>query len=124
MAVVNDKYFDDLVARIDAVDQPAQLQALVDQTVPSFQAQKDQITAQIDKLAPFLALATIPAANPAAIVTWITDFVTASVAPQVEAHANQVAQLAQTSAQIGRVTTALENAKERLGSDITIPIIT
>lgn len=123
MAVINDAYFDTLVERINAIDRPAQLQTVIDSALPSLQLQSEQITASIAQLAPFLALATGPAASPSAIVTWISSFIAASIQPQVQAYNMQVGQLSALGAQIARVTAAIEAAQERIGSNIEIPTI-
>lgn len=120
---VNTAFFDSLVDKINGIDNPVHLDRLAVHLPATLQAQKDHLAAELTKLAPFLALATLPSPTPTAIVSWLTDLVTAQVAPQIAAYAELTADVAVLPVEIARVVTALENAKSRLGSSVTIPPI-
>jgi hypothetical protein len=117
-ANVNTGYIDNLTAQINAIQGTAacaDLQKAVNAASASIEAELSAIRSQIAALAPII---TIPAANPGAIVAWITSL----VSPQITAYNNYVAQLSATLAAVARLETAIGAAAARLTScTITIP---
>lgn len=114
---INTAYYDNLVAQINAVPSCAGLQPVIDKAMASLAVEVSAIRAQIAALVPII---TIPAANPAAIVAWITSF----VAPYQTAHTNYISQLTQTLAQYERVAAAIAAAAARFTScSVSVPTI-
>lgn len=112
--IVNTAYFDGLVARVNAATSTAELQSHVNDAFASLSAQKAAVTAQLTSLAPYVELLTLPAANPAEIVTWLGKLATSLVAPQVAAATTYTAQLSAMTAKVADLTAAVQSAEQRL----------
>jgi hypothetical protein len=116
--VVNANYITNLTAEINAIQgfgACAEIQTIVNAAAASIQAELAGIRKEIAALLPIL---TIPAANPGAIVAWITAF----VAPQLKAYNTYATQLTTLLAEVGALESAIANAASRLTScSITIP---
>ena len=116
-ALVNAAYFNSLADQINAINECAVLQEVVNEVFASLQA---EVTAIEDQIAALLPLITIPHTLDE-VITWITNF----IAPQARAYANYATQVTQLIAAIANLTTAIENAAARIGScSITVPTIT
>jgi len=121
---INLDYFANLTAQIDGALGCQQLQGIVDDAFSALQDQVDDVTAQITALAPILALLEAPA-NPAAVITWIGNFITGFLTPYVIPYTTLAAQITGLTAQIAALTTAITNASENIpGCEIIIPPIT
>lgn len=117
----NPEIFAQLRAQIEAVDTCSGLQELAAQGIGSAQAQLGAVTQQLEAVAPILALLSAPGANPAQIVTWITDFITAFLDPYVKPYTTLPIQIAALTAEIAQLTTAVQDASSRIGN-CTVPI--
>lgn len=116
-------YFVALTARINAINVCADLQVAVDDVMASIQAEKDAIEAQLEALAPILALLNPPSLDE--IVSWVANFITAVLGPIYLPYAKYGEELAQLATQITSLVTAIENAAARIEScSITVPPIT
>lgn len=80
---VNTQYFEGLQQSIEGCASCEQLQEVVTEAFASVTSTMEAMTAELARLQPLLALLTVPAANPADIVTWITDFIGDYLAPQI-----------------------------------------
>ena len=126
--ILNDDYFNNLILQIDAAITPEELQAIVNQAFADLQTLESTITSQLSYLEPIEALLTAPSANLAAIVTWITSFITEVLTPIYKPYITMTAQLAALATQIAELTAAIKSAEASLAVEfpsisITIPTI-
>lgn len=120
----NPEPFERLADQINAVRTCEELQALADQALQSANTLLAGIGAQLAALKPIMALLTAPGANPAQIVTWITDFISAFLQPYVQPMMVLPAQIAGVSAAIANLQSAITAAASRIGScSIELPPI-
>lgn len=120
--LVNTDYFTNIINSIDGTQTCAELQGFVNTAMASINTVKANIESELAELLPVLAITTPPGANPAAIVTWITDFISTTVTPLIKPTTTYAAQLTETLAQIDNVVTAINAAADRITScTITIP---
>jgi hypothetical protein len=124
-SVLNAAYFTALTAEINNLQTCAELQALATTVMASIQAEKNAIEAQLAALAPILALLTVPGANLSAIVSWISNFITSVLTPIYLPYINYATQLAQLTAAVATLATAIENAAANITScTVTVPPLT
>src|SRR5471032_1008985 len=122
--LVNAAYFHNLTNSIQAAQSCTQLQDLVTEAFASLGALKAGINAELASLQPLLALLAIPSANPAAIVTWISNFISAYLTPMVKPTITYAAQLAELTALIASLASAISDAEKRFSScSISIPAV-
>lgn len=76
--------------------------------LPELQALEASIADRLAELQPLLALLNPPAANPVAIVTWITSLVSGLLEPMVRPIATYAAQAAALTATIGQLVSDIE----------------
>lgn len=120
----NTEVFAQLRARIDAVNTGDALQKVTDEAMTSINGVTGGITQQIAALQPILALLSPPSANPAQIVTWLTNFITAFLQPYAKPAITLPIQIAALSAEVAALTASIQAAAARLGDvDIEIPPI-
>lgn len=120
--LINTDSFTNIIESINSAQACDELQEIVNSAMASVNVVKENIESELAKLAPILAITTPPGANPAAIVTWITDFISTTLTPMVKPTITYADQLTATLAQIASLTTAIEDAAERFTScSITIP---
>lgn len=120
----NAQTFERLVDQINAVQSCDELQALTTEAMQSANALLAGIGAQMAALQPIMALLTPPSANPAQIVTWITDFVSAFLQPYVKPMLVLPVQIAQITDAIAKLQSAIDAASARIGScSIELPEI-
>lgn len=112
--LIAEHYIDALIARIHAALNLSDLQYAIEDGVQPITSQLDAIALEIQMLAPLLALLNPPTVDPTKIVTWITDFITAQIAPQVATYHKHVAQLAALTAKVAQIESALDRARERI----------
>lgn len=121
-SLINTDSFVNTIDSINACEECAQLQALVNDAFASINAIKSNMQAELDKLLPVLSLTNPPGANLGSIVTWITSFIDTTLTPLVKPTITYAAQLTATLDQIANVTSAVNAAAGRLTScTITIP---
>jgi hypothetical protein len=121
---LNTAYFESLRNRIDSCSSCEELQDVVAEVMPSIQAFKDGLDAQMEKLAPMLALASVPDPNPAAIVSWITSLITNLIQPMIIPYTTSVTQLALLVTEVTTLTTAITEAQARFPScSVSVPPI-
>jgi hypothetical protein len=120
--LINTDHFANIIASINGAQTCDELQGFVTSAMASVNTVKANITAELDKLTPILALASPPGASPGAIVSWITDFISLTLTPMIKPTITYAAQLTETLTQIAGVVSAIEAAAERIPScSITIP---
>src|SRR5213592_591237 len=112
----NAETFAKLAEQIEAASTCSELQALTSEAMGSANALLSGIGAQMAALQPIMALLTAPCANPAQIVTWITDFITAFLQPYVKPMLVLPIQIAQITAAIAQLQSAIDSAASRIGS--------
>ena len=127
--IVNTAFFDGLVDKVNSATSTAELQKHVNSAFGALSAHKAAILTQVENLAPWLELLSLPAANPAEIVTWLGKLVTAQIAPQVAAATTYAAQVTATVSKAAELATAVRNAEQRLkekaeAAGQTVPAIT
>jgi hypothetical protein len=121
---LNAEMFAQLRARIDACDVCADLQAIVNEAFASLSALKAAIDEELERLAPILALLTVPAVNPGAIVSWISDYITSVLTPQIKPYLVQIEQLQKIVTEIAAVTASIQAAAARMTNcSISIPAL-
>lgn len=119
--MISAAYLENLAAQIRSVDDCAQLQSLATASITALNSQIASVEAQIAALAPFLALATAPTDLPS-VLSWIPNFITAFIGPQVAAGVAFVADLTALATAAADVVSALEAAEARITHcTITIP---
>lgn len=118
---VNTEYFEGLQRSIEGCASCEQLQEVVTESFASVTATMESMTAQLAVLEPLLALLEPPAANPAQIVTWITDFITGYLTPQFKPAINLPIQLAAIAAQMAALPPIIE-AKMAQFPSCSVPI--
>lgn len=118
---VNTEYFEGLQQSIEGCASCEQLQEVVTEAFASVTSTMESMTAQLAVLEPLLALLEPPAANPAQIVTWITDFITGYLTPQLKPAINLPIQLAAIAAQMAALPPIIE-AKMAQFESCTVPI--
>ena len=118
---LNTAYFSNLTAQINAASTCAELQALATVAVTALNNLTASITAQTTEIAPVLALLTAPT-NPTAVITWVSNFITDYLTPQLASYTSYTAELAALAAEAAAIVTALNNAAATIGScTLTIP---
>lgn len=117
----NTEVFAKLRAQIDAVQSPAALQQIADEAMGSINGMSSGITAQLAAIQPFLALIQPPGANPAQIVTWIKDFITAFINPYLKPAITLPIQIAALTSEVALMTASIQAAADRLQTPIVIP---
>jgi hypothetical protein len=120
---INLEYFQGLEKSIQGCASCEQLQQLTTETFSSLTATLTTMQAQLTALQPLLALLSAPGANPAALATWITDFITGVLTPQLKPVLNLPIQIAAITSQMSSLASAI-NAKAAEFESCTIPIPT
>jgi hypothetical protein len=110
--IINTDYIDGLIAKLEAATSEEELTKYAEDALGPLTGQLAGIKAQIEYLAPFLALLNPPTL--AEVITWLTKFITAQIAPQVQAHAKCLAQVAVVTSEIQRAQAAIEKARVRI----------
>lgn len=121
---VNMAYFDSVIARIESCGTCADIQAALDDATGSVQIQLNSLTEKLAVLQPYIALMTMPGANPGAIVTYLQDLATATIEPMLKPIITIPLQLAAYATLPAKFIAAAEAAKDRLPScSITPPTV-
>lgn len=121
-SLLNDSYFAALTARLQGAGSCEDLQALTNEVMASLSGVKDAIDAEVALLTPIVALLSGPAANPTAIVTWITDFINGFLTPYTAPVLIYGEQLAALATQITALTAAISAKQAEFPScSITVP---
>lgn len=124
-AATNDDVFTQLTAEVNSIDTCKELQAFVGGAFASLQAQENAIVMQLAALTPILALLVSPGASLGAIVSWITNFITAVLKPLVAPVVTLELQVAKYAAEIGQLTAAVGAAAARIGNcSVSVPALT
>lgn len=118
---VNVEYFEGLQRSIEGCASCEQLQAVVDESFASVSATMESMTAELARLQPLLALLTAPGANPAQIVTWITDYIDGVLRPMLGPALTIPVQLAAITAQMAELP-PLITAKMAQFESCSVPI--
>lgn len=118
---INLEYFEGLKKSIEGCASCEQLQEVTAQTFASVTATMDSMTAQLAQLQPLLALLEPPSANPAQIVTWITDFISGYLTPQLKPVISLPIQFAAITAQMAELP-AIIAAKAAQFESCSVPI--
>lgn len=122
---VNMAYFDSVMARIESCGSCADIQAALDDATGIVQAQLDSLADRMAMLQPYLALLSPPGADPGAIVSFLTDMITAQIKPMVEPLTIIPLQIAAYAQLPAKFAAAADAAKARLPScEITPPTVT
>ncbi len=114
-APFNAQVFARLREQVDALDRCDQLARLSGEIQAAADGVVAGINEQLAVIEPIMALMTAPGANPAQIVTWLTDFISAVLTPVVKPYATLPLQLAQVTAELAQLTAALQSASSRIG---------
>lgn len=123
--ILNTDVFANLTAAINAAPDCEALAALVAKSFLSIGALNAAMATEQAKLQPMLALLTVPATNPAAIVTWIGKLITLLITPMVQPALDYAATIEALVVQVATLTAAIEAAQAKFEScSITIPTVT
>lgn len=121
--ILNIGAIDALIARVNAVKSPLDLQACVDEAMAPINAQLAAVQAKIDELAPWLELLDPPLADPVKLASWIAKLIGVNIAPQVRAYYYYANLLTQLPPRIAMLESAIEHAAQRVASvHVTIPV--
>lgn len=117
-------FIQSLTAKVEAINvnsvrAPEQLARVAAQLNDAVNPISAAITAEIAKLSPYLALLTMPSPDPASIISWLGDLVTATIAPQIAAATQLAAEAAALAAAVGELSAAISAKAGELG-DVTI----
>jgi hypothetical protein len=104
---INTDYFSALKQQINNCTSCAELQMVATQAMSALNAQLAGITAQNATFAALQTLLTAPAANPDAIVTYLSTFIELYLGPQLAAFAKLTAQVAALPIEIAAITEAI-----------------
>lgn len=107
---------DNLTKQLDNIDACSDLQDFMTRVMKDIQDQVNGIEGQMAWVKPLMELLTAPEADLQKIVTWISQFISAYLKPMVAPYVTYAAQLEQCSTAVQKLTTAAENAAERIGS--------
>lgn len=118
---VNVETFAKLRKQIETVDSCEQLQDIAGDAIASVNGVISGINEQLAAIQPILALMTAPGANPAQIVTWITSFIKAFIAPYAKPAMALPIQVAALAKEVAALNAAIETAAGRIGS-CTVPL--
>lgn len=118
---INLDYFEGLKKSIEGCASCEQLQEVTAETFESVTATMTSMTEQLAALQPLLALLEPPTANPAQIVTWITDFITGYLTPQLKPVISLPIQFAAITAQMAELP-AIIAAKAEQFESCSVPI--
>jgi hypothetical protein len=122
--IVNTALFDSLIAKINAAKNAVDLTRYVDQVMEPVHAQLSYVQAEIDRLAPFLALLNPPTTDPIKIVEWITKLIGLNIQPQVQAYYSYVSQIALLTAKVTQLEAAIRSAEQKFeGLSLPLPEI-
>jgi hypothetical protein len=113
-SLIDTDYFDKLIAQVDKVASLADLNALTARILPSIEAQTDAITAELAVLTPALGLLTLNPASLPSVITFISDFVTHVLTPQLKPTITYAAQQTATIAKLAELTAAIAAATARV----------
>ena len=117
---INPDYFMNQIARLESAGSCAELQEMTTEIMASLKGMTDGITAQMESIAPILALLQTPS-NP---ITWIASFITHVLTPMYKPYISYTAQLAQVIISIAELTTTIQTLQARFPScTINIPTV-
>ncbi|MGO4704080.1 hypothetical protein [Dyella sp. 2RAB6] len=121
-SIINTAYFDALKVRANGIRSCEDLQAFTSEVMGSLNANVAAINQQLAMLQPILALLKPPAANPAEIVSWLTNFITAFLTPYAKPAVVYVAQVAAVMAAMAELQSLLQSkSMEFPGCSIAMP---
>lgn len=101
---------------VNSVRAPEQLAEVVSQLNDEISPISAAITAEIAKLNPYLALLSLPSPDPASIVSWLGNLLTATVAPQIAAATRLAVDAAALTVAVGSLTAAISAKASEIGS--------
>lgn len=113
-SIVDTAYFDKAIAQINRVTTLPDLNAITAKLLPSIEAQTAGVTSELAALTPALGLLTLNPANLPGVITFISDFVTHVLTPQLKPTITYAAQLTATATKLAELTTAIANATARI----------
>jgi hypothetical protein len=114
-------YFTNLENQLPLCQTCAELQAVVAGMFAPLKTLMAEVNTQLTALEAFAALMT-PPTDLNSLITWVTSFINTAIGPQAAAHAKLVAQLAQLSAEVAALTTAIHNAAAQIeGCVVSVP---
>lgn len=110
---VNTAYFAALTAQVNAASSCAELQVVAASALGSANTALASCSAQLATITPMLALLAVPAANPTAIVTWISSLISEYLTPQLIPATTLALQVTEMTAAIVTLTAAIESAASK-----------
>jgi hypothetical protein len=124
-SILNPSYFTSLIHQFNGAGTCAELQAAVNRTFASLQAEATAVEEQIELLEAMLALLVNPGADLQKIATWVENYILNVLTPQLKPAITYSTQLTQFATQIATLTSAIEDAAALIkGCSITVPTIT
>lgn len=121
---VNIEYFQGLTRSVEGCATCEQLQEVVTESFESVTEVMTSMTAQLEALQPLLALLEPPSANPAQIVTWLTDFISLYLTPQVRPVLTLPVQMAAIAAQMAQLQSVIATKMAQFDScSVSIPAL-
>ncbi len=122
--LINTEYFASLTQQAQGCKTCEDLQRFSTEAMGSLQAQMGAIAENMAVFQPMLALLEPPTADPAKLLTWITDYISAVLTPQLKPAITMVAQIPVLTAAVAELASAIQDAAASLPScsiDIEVP---
>lgn len=114
---------DKCIDQINKVENPVDLQKVVDSTYPSIQAEMDGISSQLAVLEPIVALANLSVSDLPSVVTFITNLKSLIITPQIRPITTMTQQITIMTAKLAELSAAVANANARIGASVSVPTV-
>lgn len=114
--IIDLDYFLNLRKSVEGVNTCAELQDIVGEVQQTILDTQSAIALELAKVQPLLALLTAPGANLGQIVGYIQNLITSLITPMAKPAITYAAQLAAIAAEIGQLSSAIQEAADRIGS--------
>lgn len=113
MIVINQDFYDNIVAQIEAIPDCVTLQAQSDKIIASLQEQLRQAQEQLAKVQPVLSLLD-PPISPDDVIDWINGLIESVIKPLAAPAVTYQLQIVEMVAGIARIVNALQNKADSI----------
>lgn len=113
MTVINQDFYDNIVAQIEAIPDCITLQAQADKIIASLQEQLRQAQEQLAKVQPIAKLLD-PPTSPDEVIDWINGLIESVIKPLAAPAVTYQLQIVEMVAGIARIVNALQNKADSI----------